>query len=110
MAVSQSELQGQLAELVARHRVPGAVVAVWQAAPKNTTCTVNASNRSQFDCVLPPCLQTLAGSSFPTAAFSSPGPGYTNDSAIINVANGQPVVGPASRADGWAEEGAGAGG
>jgi CubicO group peptidase (beta-lactamase class C family) len=30
MAVSQSELQGQLAELVARHRVPGAVVAVWQ--------------------------------------------------------------------------------
>ncbi len=72
------------------------VVAVWQAAPKNTTCTVNASNRSQFNCVLPPCLQTLAGSSFPTAAFSPPGPGYTNDSAIINVANGQPVVGPAS--------------
>ena len=30
------------------------------------------------------------------AAFSPPGPGYTNDSAIINVANGQPVVGPAS--------------
>ena len=29
-------------------------VAVWQAAPKNTTCTVNAFNRSQFDCVLPP--------------------------------------------------------
>ena len=72
------------------------VVAVWQAAPKNTTCTVNASNRSQFNCVLPPCLQTLAGSSFPTAAFSPPGPGYTNNSAIINVANGQPVVGPAS--------------
>lgn len=71
-------------------------VAVWQAAPKNTTCTVNASNRSQFDCVLPPCLQTLKGSNLPTAAFSPPGPGYTNDSAIINVANGQPVVGPAS--------------
>ena len=71
-------------------------VAVWQAAPKNTTCTVNAANRSQFDCVLPPCLQTLKGSNFPTAAFSPPGPGYTNDSAIINVANGQPVVGPAS--------------
>jgi hypothetical protein len=46
--------------------------------------------------VLPACLQTLAGSSFPTAAFSPPGPGYTNDSAIINVANGQPVVSPAS--------------
>ena len=72
------------------------VVAVWQAAPKNTTCTVNASNRSQFDCVLPACLQSLQGSSFPTSPFSPPGPGYTNDSAIINVANGQPVVGPAS--------------
>ena len=71
-------------------------VAVWQAAPKNTTCTVNASNRNQFDCVLPACLQTLKGSNFPTAAFSPPGPGYTNDCAIINVANGQPVVGPAS--------------
>jgi hypothetical protein len=55
------------------------VVAVWQAAPKNTTCTVNASNRSQFDCVLPACLQSLQGSSIPTAAFSPPGPGYTND-------------------------------
>ena len=53
-------------------------------------------NRSQFDCVLPACLQTLQGSSIPTAPFSPPGPGYTNDSAIINVANGQPVVGPAS--------------
>ena len=72
------------------------VVAVWQAAPKNTTCTVDAFNRSQFDCALPACLQTLKGSSFPTEAFSPPGPGYTNDSAIINVANGQPVVGPAS--------------
>jgi len=71
-------------------------VAVWQAAPKNTTCTVNALNRSQFNCVLPACLQTLAGSSFPTAAFSPPGPGCTNDSAIINVANGQTVVAPAS--------------
>jgi len=71
-------------------------VAVWQAAPANTTCTVNASNHHQFDCVLPPCLQTLKGSSFPTALFSPPGPGYTNDSAIINVANGQPVIGPAS--------------
>jgi CubicO group peptidase (beta-lactamase class C family) len=30
MSVSQSALQGQLGELVARHRVPGAVVAVWQ--------------------------------------------------------------------------------
>jgi CubicO group peptidase (beta-lactamase class C family) len=30
MTVSESELQGQLAELVARYRVPGAVVAVWQ--------------------------------------------------------------------------------
>jgi hypothetical protein len=65
------------------------VVAVWQAAPANTTCTINASNRSQFDCVLPPCLQTLKGSSIPTALFSPPGPGYTDDSAIINVANGQ---------------------
>ncbi len=71
-------------------------VAVWQAAPKNTTCTVNAFNRSQFDCVLPACLQTLTGSNFPTSPFSPPGPGYTNDSAIINVANGQPVVGPAT--------------
>jgi hypothetical protein len=71
-------------------------VAVWQAAPANTTCTINASNRSQFDCVLPPCLATLKGSSFPTAAFSPPGPGFTNDSAIINVANGQPVLGPAT--------------
>ena len=77
-------------------RLTPPVVAVWQAAPKNTTCTVNAFNRSQFNCVLPACLQTLAGSNFPTAAFSPPGPGYTNDSAIINVANGQPVVGPAS--------------
>ncbi len=41
------------------------VVAVWQADPKNTTCTVNASNRTQFNCVLPPCLATLSGSSFP---------------------------------------------
>ncbi len=72
------------------------VVAVWQAAPKNTTCTVNALNRSQFNCVLPACLQTLQGSNFPTAAFSPPGPGYTNDSTIINVANGQTVVAPAS--------------
>lgn len=71
-------------------------VAVWQAAPKNTTCTVNAFNRSQFDCVLPACLQRLTGSNFPTSPFSPPGPGYTNDSAIINVANGQPVVGPAT--------------
>jgi CubicO group peptidase (beta-lactamase class C family) len=30
MPVSQSALQGQLGQLVARHRVPGAVVAVWQ--------------------------------------------------------------------------------
>lgn len=30
MSVSQPGLQGQLGELVARHRVPGAVVAVWQ--------------------------------------------------------------------------------
>lgn len=30
MSVSQPDLQGQLGELVARHRVPGAVVAVWQ--------------------------------------------------------------------------------
>ena len=71
-------------------------VAVWQAAPANATCTVNPSNRSQFNCALPACLQTLQGSSIPTAAFSPPGPGYTEDSAIINVANGQPVVGPAS--------------
>jgi hypothetical protein len=71
-------------------------VAVWQAAPANATCTVTASNRSQFNCVVPPCPATLKGSSFPTSAFSPPGPGYTNDSAIINVANGQPVVGPAS--------------
>jgi hypothetical protein len=71
-------------------------VSVWQAAPANTTCTVNALNRTQFNCVLPPCLATLKGSSFPTAAFSPPGPGYTGDSAIINVANGQPVVAPAS--------------
>jgi hypothetical protein len=60
------------------------------------TCTVNASNRTQFNCVLPPCLAMLSGSTFPTAAFSPPGPGYTKDSAIINVANGQPVVAPAS--------------
>ena len=71
-------------------------VAVWQAAPANTTCAINGSNRSQFNCVLPPCLATLKGSSLPTSPFSPPGPGYTNDSAIINVANGQPVVGPAS--------------
>jgi hypothetical protein len=57
---------------------------------------VNPSNRSQFNCALPACLQTLQGSSIPTAAFSPPGPGYTKDSAIINVANGQPVLGPAS--------------
>jgi hypothetical protein len=72
------------------------VVAVWQAAPANAACTVNPSNRSQFNCALPACLQTLQGSSIPTAAFSPPGPGYTKDSAIINVANGQPVLGPAS--------------
>ena len=30
MPVSQQVLQGQLSELVAKHRVPGAVVAVWQ--------------------------------------------------------------------------------
>ena len=30
MSVSQPDLQGQLGELVAKHRVPGAVVAVWQ--------------------------------------------------------------------------------
>lgn len=30
MPVSQSALRGQLGELVAKHRVPGAVVAVWQ--------------------------------------------------------------------------------
>ncbi|HEX6931796.1 MAG TPA: serine hydrolase domain-containing protein [Streptosporangiaceae bacterium] len=30
MSVSQSALRGQLGELVAKHRVPGAVVAVWQ--------------------------------------------------------------------------------
>ena len=30
MSVSKADLQGQLAELVAKHRVPGAVVAVWQ--------------------------------------------------------------------------------
>ncbi len=30
MAVSQSDLQGELGDLVTRHRVPGAVVAVWQ--------------------------------------------------------------------------------
>ncbi len=30
MSVSQPDLQGELGELVARHRVPGAVVAVWQ--------------------------------------------------------------------------------
>jgi hypothetical protein len=71
-------------------------VAVWQAAPANATCTVNASNRGQYDCTLPPCLATLKGSSFPTAAFGPPGPGYTKDSAIINVANGQAVVGPAT--------------
>jgi hypothetical protein len=46
--------------------------------------------------VLPPCLATLKGSSFPTSAYSPPGPSYTNDSAIINAANGQPVVGPAT--------------
>lgn len=84
------------------------VVAVWQAAPKNTTCAVNASNRSQFNCVLPACLETLQGSSIPTAAFSPPGPGYTHDSAIINVANGQPVVGPASVNQVKSEMGAGA--
>ena len=72
------------------------VVAVWQAAPKNTICTVNPLDRGQFNCVLPACLQTLKGSHFPAAAFSPPGPGYTHNSAIINVANGQPVVGPAS--------------
>jgi hypothetical protein len=44
------------------------VVAVWQAEPANTTCTVNASNRTQFNCVLPPCLAKLSGSSFPAAA------------------------------------------
>jgi hypothetical protein len=83
-------------------------VAVWQAAPANTTCTINASNRSQFDCVLPPCLPTLKGSNFPTAAFSPPGPGFTNDSAIINVANGQPVVAPATVDQIKAKMGAGA--
>jgi hypothetical protein len=72
------------------------VVAVWHAAPKNTICTVNPFNRGQFNCVLPACLQTLTGSNFPTAPFSPPGPGYTNDSAIINVANGQLVVAPAA--------------
>ena len=71
-------------------------LAVWHAAPVNATCIVNASNRGQFNCVVPPCLATLKGTSFPTSAFSPPGPGYTNNSAIINVANGQPVVGPAS--------------
>ena len=30
MALSQSDLQGELGDLVTRHRVPGAVVAVWQ--------------------------------------------------------------------------------
>jgi CubicO group peptidase (beta-lactamase class C family) len=30
MSLTQSALQGQLGELVAKHRVPGAVVAVWQ--------------------------------------------------------------------------------
>ena len=30
MSVSQPDLQGELGELVAKHRVPGAVVAVWQ--------------------------------------------------------------------------------
>lgn len=30
MSVSQLDLQGELGELVAKHRVPGAVVAVWQ--------------------------------------------------------------------------------
>jgi hypothetical protein len=69
---------------------------------------VNPANRSQFNCTLPACPQTLVGSAIPTAAFSPPGPGYTKDSAIINVANGQPVVGPASVNDVKSKMGTGA--
>lgn len=36
MSVRQSDLQGQLGELIARHRVPGAVVAVWQDGELST--------------------------------------------------------------------------
>jgi len=83
-------------------------VAVWQAAPANATCTVNPSNRSEFNCVLPPCPATLTGNNIPTTLFSPPGPGFTNDSAIINVANGQTVVSPASVDGIKAKMGAGA--
>src|SRR5579859_2380466 len=39
MSVSQSALQDQLGDLVAKHRVPGAVVAVWQDGELITAAT-----------------------------------------------------------------------